>query len=500
MMVLSILDLIFIILLSVPVIAVCIYASWKWQHGKLRGLADDFSAPWYVFFSEFWVKRHRGYIQEVREAVPEFQKLFLTDDIAAASSREVWHRAIDLILAQEAEKADALLLRVISHMYTHSERFKMIDEDEGPAWEIIRSIRGAIRDRATRSTALRVRTEPSSRSGGVTSEVSADRPVQPETEPAMVQVATDRLNPMEETAQVQRVRPDEPVAEPDEPEKLKVSDVHHVKLTLDNLLDYARWSVPGARALKRVLSYSWTFILLIARFVITIYAMLMRRDQSEVPLVYLLVTLTYVILGASLQPYVWAFLNDWEVAVHALIYVFLVFVISGWSDIAGDVLVVVATMSAIVPVVLRVAVILYGQEKEDPDEDPTVTQGSATYNLERLELSEGTSISRASSAVAQRSTGRSIKDAGRHREHVRNYIELVKQQKFSVVASTVVDDGQEIAPASSTQAPAEAAGAGITDGRDWGGNADSRARSGTSDHAEGRSTADQPDPLSTYSM
>eukprot|EP00439_Symbiodinium_sp_Y106_P030332 s1766_g3.t1 len=456
-MVLSILDLIFIILLSVPVIAVCIYASWKWQHGNL----------------EFWVKRHRGYIQEVREAVPEFQKLFLTDDIAAASSRDVWHRAIDLILAQEAEKADALLLRVISHMYTHSERFKMIDEDEGPAWEIIRSIRGAIRDRATRSTALRVRTEPSSRSGGVTSEVSADRPVQPETEPAMVQVATDRLNPMEETAQVQRVCPDEPVAEPDEPEKLKVSDVHHVKLTLDNLLDYARWSVPGARALKRVLSYSWTFILLIARFVITIYAMLMRRDQSEVPLVYLLVTLTYVILGASLQPYVWAFLNDWEVAVHALIYVFLVFVISGWSDIAGDVLVVVATMSAIVPVVLR--------EKEDPDEDPTVTQGSATYNLERLELSEGTSISRASSAVAQRS----IKDAGRHREHVRNYIELVKQQKFSVVASTVVDDGQEIAPASSTQAPAEAAGAGITDGRDWGGNADSRARSGTSDHAEG---------------
>ncbi|CAE7524278.1 UGT80B1, partial [Symbiodinium sp. CCMP2456] len=153
---------------------------------------------------------------------------------------EVWHRAIDLILAQEAEKADALLLRVISHMYTHSERFKTIDEDEGPAWQIIRGIRDAIRDRPMHSTTLKVRAEPSSRSG-VTSEVSADRPVPPETEAATEQVATDRLNTitMEETAQIQRVRPDDPVDAPDGTETLKVSDVHHVKLTLDNLLDYA---------------------------------------------------------------------------------------------------------------------------------------------------------------------------------------------------------------------------------------------------------------------
>ncbi|CAE7305192.1 UGT80B1, partial [Symbiodinium pilosum] len=417
MMALSILDLISVILLAVPVIALCIYASWKWQHGKFRGLADDYTAPWYVFFSEFWVKRHRGYIQEVREAVPEFQKLFLNDDVAAASSKEVWHRAIDLILAQEAEKADALLLRVISHMYTHSERFKMIDEDEGPAWEIIRSIRDTIRDRAKRSKSFNL-------SKAVSTD-RPDRPVRPETEPVLAQVATDRLNPMEETPQVQQILPDEPVPEPDEQVKLKVSDVHHVKLTLDNLLDYARWSVPGARAIKRVLAYSWTFILLIARFVITIYAMLMRRDQSEVPVVYLLVSLTYVILGASLQPYVWAFLNDWEVAVHSLIYVFLVFVISGWSDIASDVLVVVATLSAIVPVILRFMVVLYGQDKEDPDEDPTTTQGSATYNLERLGLSEGMVSQTSSAAVGPRSTGRSIQNAGRHREHVRNYIQLV---------------------------------------------------------------------------
>ena len=64
------------------------------------------------------MKRHRGYIQEVREAtradcwtfcksspgsesspsralldaeaVPEFQKLFLNDDVAAASSKDSW--------------------------------------------------------------------------------------------------------------------------------------------------------------------------------------------------------------------------------------------------------------------------------------------------------------------------------------------------------------------------------------------------------------------------
>ncbi|CAE7884305.1 UGT80B1 [Symbiodinium microadriaticum] len=475
MMVLSILDLIFVVAASLPLIAICIYSSWKWQHGHRRGLDATFSAPWYVYFSEFWVKRHRGYIQEVREAVPEFQKLFLEEEVLAASHKEVWHRAIDLILAQEAEKADALLLKVIEHMYTHSDRFRAIDEDEGPAFQIIRNIRSAIKgrvDRPDRSRAPFLSEGLMSAGSASRSEATIDQPVPPETEPDVLQVATFGLD-SEEPALREAVS-DDPL---EVVEKLKVSDVHHVKLTLENVLDYARWSVPGARAIKRVLSYSWTLILLIARFVITIYAMLMRRDQSDVPLVYLLVTLAYVLLGAGLQPYVWGFLNDWEVAVHSLIYVFLLFVISGWSDTASDVLVVVATMSAVVPVVLRFLLLLCGQDKQDPDDNDTVvSQGSATYNLNRLALSQSGGdggVSRAASSVGPKasSRSRSVQDAGRHREHVRNYIEMVKNQSITVVQSAD-EPGQEMPPATSTEADAAGPGVSSTDGQDVASGAD----------------------------
>ncbi|CAE7443664.1 sapA [Symbiodinium natans] len=494
MMVLSVLDLLFVIVASVPFVAMTIYTSWKWQHGQRRGLDSAFAAPWYVYFSEFWVKRHRGYIQEVRQAVPEFQKLFLSEDNVATSHKEIWQRAIDLILAQEAEKADMLLLRVIEHMYTHSDRFKAVDEDEGPAYQIIRGIRNAIRRRRTdHSEGL------TSSGGGYSSEATVNRqvppetepgepqatgpsgslhlseavtaasgrfsseeaPVPPETEPVVAAVTDDRLYPMEEPPQLQEPPPD---SDPPDPklETLKVSDVHHVKLTLENLLDYAKWSVPGARAIKRVLSYCWTLILLVARFVITAYAMLMPRDQSNVPLLYLLVTLAYVILGAGLQPYVWNFLNDWEVAVHSLIYVFLLFVISGWSDTASDVLVVVATMTAIVPVILRFFVVLCGQEKQDPEEDAvSKSQGAATYDLERLgrSMQSQGSVSRATSAVSSRPTTRtrSIQD-GRHREHIRNYIDMVKQQNIGIVQSTVDEQGREVALTRSMEAPAQPSG------------------------------------------
>ena len=58
---------------------------------------------------------------------------------------------------------------------------------------------------------------------------------------------------------------------------LKVADVHHISLALYNLVDYARplavfywkdvarWTIPGARVLKRYLSYGWGFVLLLMR-------------------------------------------------------------------------------------------------------------------------------------------------------------------------------------------------------------------------------------------
>lgn len=57
---------------------------------------------------------------------------------------EVWNKAIDLVLAQEAEKAEILLHRLVKHLrpgtlkglalvlrYRHNPRFRVVDEDEG---------------------------------------------------------------------------------------------------------------------------------------------------------------------------------------------------------------------------------------------------------------------------------------------------------------------------------------------------------------------------------
>ncbi|CAE7553985.1 unnamed protein product, partial [Symbiodinium sp. CCMP2456] len=245
--------------------------------------------------------------------------------------------------------------------------------------------------------------------------------------------------------------PDDPIPQPpDDPplpqlprEHLKVSDVHHVTLTLENLLDYAKWSIPGARAFKRVLSYSWCFILLLTRFAVIIYAMLMRRDLAGLPLVYMLITLGYVILEATLQPYVWTYLNDWEVTVHVLIYVFLLFVISGWSDTASEVLVVVATLAAIIPVILRFLILFLGEEDTEDPTDMSVARGVASYHLHQLTDGGGT-VSLGVSSTSSSSTTRSQRQSGGGMEHVRKYIELVKKRHITVVEKTLDDKGQEV--------------------------------------------------------
>jgi len=500
MTVLSILDLLLVILFSIPIIAVCILKSWRWQHGDTVGLDPDYSAPWYIFFSEFWVKRHRGYIQEVRQAVPEFQLIFREDQEAAEMHQELWQRAIDLILAQEAEKAELLLIRVIRHLYAHSPRFKVIDEDEGPTFQIIRGLRDYIVGQSTPpnhfGTGLTLGLLPPIEENRNEIPPEEDEHQPPETgEPPDEKITRLDDDSDESPAKITRLDdeesqfsdivteslavpaggeappepqparpdgpdpeepevnppPDDPIPEPpDDPplpqlprEHLKVSDVHHVTLTLENLLDYAKWSIPGARAFKRVLSYSWCFILLLTRFAVIIYAMLMRRDLAGLPLVYMLITLGYVILEATLQPYVWTYLNDWEVTVHVLIYVFLLFVISGWSDTASEVLVVVATLAAIIPVILRFLILFLGEEDTEDPTDMSIARGVASYHLHQLTDGGGT-VSLGVSSTSSSSTTSSVSTVGGGMEHVRKYIELVKKRHITVVEKTLDDKGQEV--------------------------------------------------------
>ena len=66
----------------------------------------------------------------VCKAVPEFEQAY-KDLHSEGLQQEVWRKAIDIILAQEAEKAEVFLRRMIRHLYAHNPRFKVIDEDEG---------------------------------------------------------------------------------------------------------------------------------------------------------------------------------------------------------------------------------------------------------------------------------------------------------------------------------------------------------------------------------
>ncbi|CAK9106848.1 unnamed protein product [Durusdinium trenchii] len=375
MAILSSLDLLVVILASLPIVALSIYKSWKWQHGDEIGLSKDFLAPWYVFFAEDWVRRHQGYITEVREAVPEFEQAY-KDLHAEGLHLDAWSKAIDIILAQEAEKAEVLLRKIIRHLYAHHPRFSVIDEDEGPTFQIIRNL--------VRSS-----------------------------DPAPVDEDHDRT--------------------------LHVSDVHHITIALFNLLDTARHTVAGARIIKRWLAYSWSFMLLLFRFAILLFAMLMRRDQkSQVPLPYMLTNLALLISEATVQPYQWNYLNDWELTVHTLIYVFMLFVHSEWSDVASDVLLVVATAAAILPVILRIIVMWWLKDKSEDPTHMTVKGGEASYHLSQLVDGGGTR-----SLGVSTTTTESIVNSGTL-EHVRKSIELVKKKQTTVVEKTYDDWGQVV--------------------------------------------------------
>ncbi|OLP92559.1 hypothetical protein AK812_SmicGene25625 [Symbiodinium microadriaticum] len=195
--------------------------------------------------------------------------------------------------------------------------------------------------------------------------------------------------------------PDDPIPQPPDDPPLPQLPREHLKAMGGPSRELEHLSPAAAR---RVLSYSWCFILLLTRFAVIIYAMLMRRDLAGLPLVYMLITLGYVILEATLQPYVWTYLNDWAPWAMGR---FLLFVISGWSDTASEVLVVVATLAAIIPVILRFLILFLGEEDTEDPTDMSIARGGM--------------------------------------EHVRKYIELaVKKRHITVVEKTLDDSGQEV--------------------------------------------------------
>lgn len=179
--------------------------------------------------------------------------------------------------------------------------------------------------------------------------------------------------------------------------------------------------------------------MLLFRFAILLFAMLMRRDQkSQVPLPYMLTNLALLISEATVQPYQWNYLNDWELTVHTLIYVFMLFVHSEWSDVASDVLLVVATAAAILPVILRIIVMWWLKDKSEDPTHMTVKGGEASYHLSQLVDGGGTR-----SLGVSTTTTESIVNSGTL-EHVRKSIELVKKKQTTVVEKTYDDWGQVV--------------------------------------------------------
>ncbi|CAK9084149.1 unnamed protein product [Durusdinium trenchii] len=367
MLVISLMDIFIVIVGCAYMIVLGVYKSWRWQHGNLPGLCSNAEIPWYVLFADLWVRGYIGYIKEIREAVPEFQQEYPHLE-SEEKRKEVWNKAIDLILAQEAEKAEILLHRLVQHLYRHHPRFRVIGEDEGPALQLVKAI---------------------------TSSYTSERSVKAQNE--VLGRAEDGVD-----------------------SSLKVADVHHVELMMNNLLDYARWTLPGCRAVKRVFAYSWAVVLLFQRFAIVIFCMLMPQDQDfAIPLTYLLVKLVSLLAEASLHPYVWTFLNDWEVSLHALIFVFMLFVSSKWSELTCDILVVVVTGCAVVPLILRLIELLICKDAIEDPTDISISIDEAksvpSYHLEQLDPED---LERAGAPGAL--------------DHVRRGVELVNKSSASV--------------------------------------------------------------------
>lgn len=330
------------------------------------------------------MERHIGYIKEVREAVPEFEQAY-KDLHTDGMRQEVWSKAIDIILAHEAEKAEVFLRRMIRHLYNHNPRFNVIDEDSGPTFALIRAILRSDTDAEAEETGL----------------------------------------PKEDTHL----------------ETLKAADIHHITITLNNLLDTARWTIPGLRVIKRWLGYSWSLVLLIVRFALLTFGMLMPRDkEATVPLAYVITKLVSLVMEAALSPYQWTYLNDWELVVHSVIYVFMMFVVSGWSDLASDVLLLLATILSVLPVILRVVMLLNTKDKNQI-QDPlgmSVKAEDVSYHIGDMRDGIGTRSLGISTVTTE-----SVVNSGTL-EHVRKSIEMVKKKLVTVVEKTLDDDGKEV--------------------------------------------------------
>eukprot|EP00913_Durusdinium_trenchii_P003617 g3347.t1 len=231
MLVISLMD-IFIVIVG------CAYMIVLGVYKNLPGLCSNAEIPWYVLFADLWVRGYIGYIKEIREARPASTIPCRPPDEWDCGG-EVWNKAIDLILAQEAEKAEILLHRLVQHLYRHHPRFRVIGEDEGPALQLVKAI---------------------------TSSYTSERSVKAQNEVLGRAEDGERRGANRSTISLPR----------------KVADVHHVELMMNNLLDYARWTLPGCRAVKRVFAYSWAVVLLFQRFAIVIFCMLMPQDQDVV--------------------------------------------------------------------------------------------------------------------------------------------------------------------------------------------------------------------------
>jgi len=189
------------------------------------------------------------------------------------------------------------------------------------------------------------------------------------------------------------------------------------------------------------LGYSWSLCLLFIRFSILTFAMLMRRDEvGSVPLAYMITKLVSLVLEAALAPYQWNYLNDWELVVHSLIYVFMMFVVSEWSDLVSNILLVLATLASVMPVILRLIFLLNIKDKsklQDPS-SISVKQGEVSYHIGDLAANTGTR----SLGISTTTTDSYI--ASGTLEHVRKSIEMVKKKIQTVVEKTVDDYGTPI--------------------------------------------------------
>lgn len=123
-----------------------------------------------------------------------------------------------------------------------------------------------------------------------------------------------------------------------------------------------------------------------------------------------------------------------------MIYVFMMFVVSGWSDLASDVLLLLATILSVLPVILRLIMLVNTKDKNDI-QDPlgmSVKAEDVSYHIGDMRDGLGTRSLGISTVTTE-----SVVNSGTL-EHVRKSIDMVKKKLVTVVEKTVDEDGKEV--------------------------------------------------------